>query len=96
MGVDMLNPVHVKAAGMEPRQLKKDFGKDIVFWGGGVDTQHVLPSGSIREVVDDVKYNIDALAPGGGFVFNTVHNIQAEVPPENIMAMWETLMGFKY
>ncbi len=96
MGVDILNPVHITANGMEPIQLKKDFGDDIVFWGGGVDTQHVLPTGTIQQVKDDVKRNVDALAPGGGFVFNTVHNIQAEVPPENIMAMWETLMEYKY
>lgn len=94
MGVDILNPVHVNAAGMEPVQLKKDFGQDIVFWGGGVDTQHVLPSGSIQEVSDEVKKNIEALAPGGGFVFNTVHNIQAEVPPQNIMAMINTLREY--
>lgn len=96
IGADILNPVHVNATGMEPVQLKIDFGKDIVFWGGGVDTQHVLPNGSTSDVADDVKKNIDALAPGGGYVFNTVHNIQAEVPPENIMAMWNTLMTFKY
>jgi uroporphyrinogen decarboxylase len=91
MGVDLLNPVHIKATGMEPVQLKKDFGKDIVFWGGGVDTQHVLPNGTTKQVKDDVKRNIEALAPGGGFVFATVHNIQAEVPPQNIMAMIEAL-----
>ncbi len=96
MGVDILNPIHITATGMEPVQLKKDFGDSIVFWGGGVDTQHVLPSGSVQEVTDDVQRNIDALAPGGGFVFSTVHNIQAEVPPENIMAMWKTLMSYKY
>jgi len=96
MGIDILNPVHIKAEGMEPVQLKKDFGKDIVFWGGGVDTQHILPNGTVQEVIDDVKRNIDALTPGGGFVFNTVHNIQAEVPAQNIVAMWETLMEFKY
>jgi uroporphyrinogen decarboxylase len=96
IGVDILNPVHVAATGMEPVQLKEDFGRDIVFWGGGVDTQKVLPSGSKQEVIDDVRRNIDALAPDGGFVFSAVHNIQAEVPPENIMAMWETLMEFKY
>ncbi len=94
MGVDILNPVHINATGMEPVQLKKDFGKDVVFWGGGVDTQKVLPTGTVQEVVDDVRKNIDALAPGGGFVFTTVHNIQAEVPPENIVAMWETLNKF--
>ena len=96
MGIDILNPVHVKAEGMEPVQLKKDFGKDIIFWGGGIDTQHILPVGTVQEVIDDVKRNIDALAPGGGFVFNTVHNIQAEVPPQNIFAMWETVMKFRY
>ncbi len=94
MGVDILNPVHVTAAGMEPVQLKRDFGKDIVFWGGGIDTQKILPTGTIQQVTDDVKKNIDALAPGGGFVFNTVHNIQAEVPPENIMAMWNSIQKF--
>lgn len=92
MGVDILNPVHITATGMEPVQLKKDFGESIVFWGGGVDTQKVLPTGTQQEVTDNVKKNIDALAPGGGFVFSTVHNIQAEVPPENIMAMWKILM----
>ena len=91
MGIDIVNPVHINAAGMEPYQLKKDFGKDIVFWGGGVDTQRILASGTVHEVSDDVRKNIDALAPGGGFVFATVHNIQSEVPPENIMAMVETL-----
>ncbi len=96
MGVDILNPIHITATGMEPVQLKKDFGDSIVFWGGGVDTQHVLPSGSVQEVADDVQRNIEALAPGGGFVFSTVHNIQAEARPENIMAMWKTLMNFKY
>lgn len=94
LGVDILNPVHITATGMEPVQLKKDFGKDIVFWGGGVDTQHILPSGTPDQVKDDVKRNIDALAPGGGYVFNTVHNIQAEVPPQNIVAMWEALQEF--
>jgi len=94
MGVDILNPVHVTATGMDAVQLKKDFGKDIVFWGGGVDTQHILPSGTPEQVKDDVKRNIDALAPGGGFVFSTIHNIQAEVPPQNIVAMIEALNEF--
>ncbi|MFW6370700.1 MAG: uroporphyrinogen decarboxylase family protein, partial [Bacteroidota bacterium] len=94
MGVDILNPVHISARGMEPVALKKDFGKDITFWGGGVETQNILPNGTPQQVADDVKRNIDALAPGGGFVFNTIHNIQAEVPPENILAMWETLKEY--
>ena len=91
MGIDILNPVHINAAGMEPYQLKKDFGKDIVFWGGGVDTQKILARGSPEEVKKDVQKNIDALAPGGGFVFATVHNIQSEVPPQNIVAMLEAM-----
>ena len=94
IGVDILNPVHINAAGMDPFQLKKDFGNDIVFWGGGVDTQDVLPSGTPQQVKDHIKRNIDALAPGGGFVFNTVHNIQAEVPPQNIVAMIEALQEY--
>jgi len=91
MGIDIINPVHINASGMEPYQLKKDFGKDIVFWGGGVDTQKILSAGTVKEVTKDVKKNIDALAPGGGFVFAAVHNIQSEVPPENIMAMCEAI-----
>jgi uroporphyrinogen decarboxylase len=91
LGVDILNPVHIRAVGMEPAALKRDFGRDVVFWGGGVDTQGILPGGTPQEVRDDVRRNIEALAPGGGYVFNTVHNIQADVPPENILAMWEAL-----
>ncbi len=91
IGIDILNPVHINAAGMEPFQLKKDFGKDVVFWGGGVDTQKILASGTTEEVKTDVLKNIDALAPGGGFVFAAVHNIQSEVPPENIVAMCEAI-----
>ncbi len=91
IGVDILNPVHITATGMEPVALKRDFGKAIVFWGGGVDTQDVLPHGTPQQVKDHVRRNIDALAPGGGFVFNPVHNIQADVPPENVVAMWKTI-----
>jgi uroporphyrinogen decarboxylase len=90
-GIDILNPVQVSAKGMDTKALKRDFGNDVVFYGGGVDTQHVLPHGSVQQVRDEVTRRIDDLAPGGGFVFTTVHNIQADVPPENIMAMWETL-----
>jgi len=95
MGVNILNPVHINAAGMEPYQLKKDFGKDIVFWGGGVDTQKILARGTPGEVSDDVAKNIDALAPGGGFVFAAVHNIQSEVPPQNIISMVESIKKFR-
>jgi uroporphyrinogen decarboxylase len=94
IGVEILNPVHIRAAGMEPTALKREFGDELVFWGGGVDTQGVLPTGTPQEVKDNVRHNIEALAPGGGFVFNTVHNIQADVSPQNIMAMWEALQEY--
>ena len=93
-GIDILNPVQVSAAGMDTRELKRLYGKDLTFYGGGVDTQRVLPRGKPHEVRDEVKRRIDDLAPGGGFIFNTVHNIQADVPPENIMAMWEAMREF--
>lgn len=94
VGVDILNPVQVSAAGMGSKELKKEFGNDIVFWGGGVDTQRILPLGTVEEVKEEVKRRIEDLMPGGGFIFNTVHNIQADVPPENIMAMWEALQEY--
>jgi len=93
-GVDILNPVQVNAAGMDTKVLKKEFGKDITFWGGGVDTQHVLPYGTPEQVKEEVKRRIEDLAPGGGFVFAAVHNIQSDVPPKNFMAMWETLQQY--
>lgn len=92
LGFDIVNPVQVSAAGMDTKLLKKEFGDDIVFWGGGVDTQNVLPFGTVDEVKDEVKRRIDDLAPGGGFVFSAVHNIQAFVPPENIVAAFDTAL----
>jgi len=94
LGTQILNPIHIRAAGMDPVQLKRDFGDSLVFWGGGVDTQGVLPNGSPQEVKDDVRRNIEALGVGGGFVFNTVHNIQADVPTENLLAMFEALTEY--
>ncbi len=93
-GVDVLNPVQVSARDMDTRELKREFGRDMTFWGGGVDTQRVLPSGSPAEVRDEVRRRIEDLAPGGGFVFATVHNVQSDVSPENIMAMWSALREF--
>ncbi|HSJ55361.1 MAG TPA: uroporphyrinogen decarboxylase family protein [Anaerolineae bacterium] len=93
-GIDILNPIQVSAAGMDPHELKAEFGRDLVFWGGGVDTQQVLGAGSPQQVRDDVRRNVEALAPGGGFVFAAVHDIQANVPPENIVAMWEAWREF--
>ena len=89
MGVDAVNPVQITAAGMEPARLKKEFGTDIAFWGGGVSTQGVLDKGTVQEVQDEVKRNVDTFAPGGGFVFTQVHNIQYNVPPENIIAAYQ-------
>ncbi len=93
-GVDILNPVQKSAAGMDLPELKREFGRHLVFWGGGVDTQRVFATGTSDQVREDVRQNIEALAPGGGFVFATIHNTQANVPPENFMAMWETLQTF--
>ncbi|UCH35493.1 MAG: hypothetical protein JSV65_03845 [Armatimonadota bacterium] len=90
-GVDILNPVQVSAAGMDTAVLKREFGDALTFWGGGVDTQRVLPRGTAQEVRDEVRRRIDDLAPGGGFVFAAVHNIQADVPAENIEAMWQAM-----
>jgi uroporphyrinogen decarboxylase len=94
VGFDILNPVQVSARGMDTRKLKAEYGKDIVFWGGGVDTQQVLPFGSREEVITEVKRRIDDLAAGGGFVFAAIHNIQAFVPPENIVAAFDTALEY--
>jgi uroporphyrinogen decarboxylase len=94
IGFDIINPVQVSAKGMDTRRLKREYGRDIVFWGGGIDTQHVLPFGKPQEVADEVKRRIDDLAPGGGFVFAAVHNIQAFVPPENIIAAFDTALEY--
>lgn len=94
IGFDILNPVQVSAKGMATRELKADFGRDIVFWGGGVDTQQVLPFGKPADVADEVKRRIDDLAPGGGFVFAAVHNIQAYVPAQNIITAFDTALAY--
>lgn len=92
MGVDVLNPVQVSAAGMEPKVLKREFGRDICFWGAGCDSQNTLPFGTPAQVADEVKRRTDELAPGGGFVFSTIHNVQNGVPPENVATMFHTAM----
>ena len=94
MGVDIINPVQVSAKDMDTARLKKEFGSEIVFWGGGCDTQTVLPHGTPNDVREEVKRRMGDLAPGGGFVFNQVHNIQPGVPPENIVAMFEAALEF--
>jgi hypothetical protein len=90
-GFDILNPVQCSATGMDPAALKANYGDQIVFWGGGVDTQRVLPFGTPDEVRAQVAERCRIFAPGGGFVFNTIHNIQAMTPVENIVAMIETV-----
>jgi len=90
-GFDILNPVQCSATGMDARMLKREFGKDIVFWGGGVNTQHTLGFGSPEEVYREVCERIDIFGDGGGFVFNAVHNIQANTPTENILALFRAL-----
>jgi uroporphyrinogen decarboxylase len=79
---------------MEPAALKRDFGARLCFWGGGCDTRQVLPSGSPAEVREDVRQRLGLLAPGGGFVFQQVHNIMADVPPANIVAMFDAVREF--
>ncbi len=91
VGVDILNPVQVAATGMDSKELKREFGDDLVFWGGGVDTQHVLPTGTPMQVADEVRRRVDDLAPGGGFVFAAVHNIQSDVSGANILSMRKAL-----
>ena len=93
-GYEIVNPVQTNARGMEPSRLKRDFGKDITFWGGGVDTRTVLNKGSPQQVKDQVKKRLEVFAPGGGYVFNTVHNILPDVPPQNIIALFEAVEDF--
>jgi uroporphyrinogen decarboxylase len=95
-GVDILNPVQTSAKNMDPQQLKSEFGGKLTFWGGGCDTQHVLAFATPAEIAQHVRERIQIFAPGGGFVFNPIHNIQADVPPENIVSMFDTALEFNY
>lgn len=90
-GYDVINPVQISSREMEPEKLKREFGKDITFWGGGCDTRSILNHATPGEVRDHVRRMVDIFAPGGGFVFNTVHNIMPDCPPENIDAMFRAL-----
>ncbi|HID17812.1 TPA: methyltransferase, partial [Candidatus Bathyarchaeota archaeon] len=91
IGIDVWNPVQISAKDMDPRELKKEFGDEITFWGGGCDTQHVLPFAPPEKVKEHVKELVEIFKPGGGFVFNQVHNVQPQTPPENIVAMFEAV-----
>lgn len=90
-GFDVLNPVQCSALGMDPRTLKREFGKELVFWGGGVDTQKTLPFGTPDEVYREVRERIDIFGEGGGFVFNSVHNVQSNVPVPNLLALFRAI-----
>jgi uroporphyrinogen decarboxylase len=90
-GLDAINPVQITCRGMEPDGLKRDFGRDIVFWGGGCDTREILPRGSPQAVRDHVRRQVEIMSKAGGFVFQQVHNILANVPPENIVAMFDAV-----
>jgi uroporphyrinogen decarboxylase len=93
-GFDIINPVQINTRDMEPERLKREFGRDITFWGGGADTRIVLNHGTPAEVEEHVHSLIDAFAPGGGFVFTPVHNILPDVPPENIVAMYDAVVKY--
>ena len=91
MGVDILNPVQTSAKGMDPKFLKEKYGDKFTFWGGGVDTQKILPFGTPEDVFKDVYERLTIFAPGGGFVFNPIHNVVGNVPPENLIAMFDAI-----
>jgi uroporphyrinogen decarboxylase len=94
IGVDILNPVQTSAAGMDSAYLKKKYGKHLSFWGGGCDTQRVLNMGRPQDVREEVRRRIADFAPGGGFVFNPVHNIQPNITPANVLAMYRAALDF--
>jgi uroporphyrinogen decarboxylase len=93
-GIDILNPVQITAKGMDPEFLKRTYGRELIFWGGGIDSQHILPFASPEEVRSHVRANLEVFKAGGAYVFNNVHNIQAGVPPENILAMYEAAYDY--
>ena len=92
---DILSPVQCSAKGMDPRMLKSRYGDRLVFWGGGVDTQKTLPFGTPQEARDQVRERIEIFAPGGGSVFCTIHNIQANTPIANVLAMFEVVKEYR-
>lgn len=95
-GVDIINPVQIGLVNMEPEKLKREFGRNIVFWGGGVDSQHVLPFAKPEEIKEHVRRNLAWFKPGGGYVFNSVHNIQRDVPAENIVALFDAAYEYGF
>jgi len=95
-GIDILNPVQVSAENMAPQELKRKFGDVLTFWGGGIDTQHILPFATPDQIREHVRKNIEIFKPGGGYVFNNVHNIQPGTPPENVIALFEAANDYGF
>ena len=93
-GFEIFNPVQTNVTDMEPARLKREFGDAVTFWGGGADTRHILNHGTTDQVREDVLRSMEALAPDGGFVFNTIHNIMPDVSPENVLAMYAAVDEF--
>jgi len=93
IGIDVLNPLQTSAKGMDPGKIKREYGKDICFWGGGVETQTTLPFGTVDEIKAEVQERIDLLGRDGGYVFATIHNIQADIALEKVLAIFETAKG---
>jgi uroporphyrinogen decarboxylase len=90
VGIDILNPLQTSAKGMDPAKIKAKYGRDLAFWGGGVETQSTLPFGSVEDIRREVRDRIKLLGKGGGYVFGTIHNIQPDIPPEKILAVFDT------
>ena len=95
-GIDILNPVQTSCEGMDPAELKDKYGDKLSFWGGGIDTQHVLPFASAGEIRKHVRRNLEIFKPGGGYIFNNVHNVQAGVPAENVEALFDAAYEFGF
>jgi uroporphyrinogen decarboxylase len=95
-GIDILNPIQISAKNMSPRTLKQKFGDVLAFWGGGIDPQHVLPFATPNQIREHVQKNIEIFMTGGGYVFNNVHNIQAEVPSENVISLFEAAYDYGF
>jgi uroporphyrinogen decarboxylase len=95
-GADILNPVQISAKNMDPQGLKQRFGTKIAFWGGGIDSQRILPFASPREVRNEVRSNLEIFKAGGGYVFNNVHNIQSGVPPQNVVALFDAAYQYGF
>ena len=93
-GFEILNPVQINAVNMEPERLKKEYGRDVTFWGGGINTQSILNRATPQQVKDSVKHNLEIFSKDGGFIFAAVHNILPDVPPQNIVAMFEAIEEF--